>query len=151
MDQVWSERLRAAGYRLTKPRDAVVQVMVGSDKAMDANEVYKLARGIDGAIGLVSVYRALDALQELGLITRVHKGDGRDLYLAAGQGHEHVLICERCQRAQYFGGGELDDLFAELAEKSGYEITGHWLQVFGICPVCQEREDKQHEVLQAKR
>jgi Fur family ferric uptake transcriptional regulator len=134
----WLESLQAHGYRLTEARRAVVEVVATSKRALSPLEVYEIARRRYPALGLVSVYRTLEMLSALHLVQRVHQEDGCNAYLPSLEGHQHLLICERCRRVEYFDGDELEALFARVGEQTGFEIRSHWLQLFGLCQACKQ-------------
>jgi len=133
----WLESLEGSGYRLTKPRLAVAEILAQSPRALDATEIYDLARERCPSLGLVSVYRTLEKLEELGLIQRVHHPDGCQAFIAGFTGHQHLLICQQCGKTEFFEGDNLDPLFERVARSSGYQIKDHWLQLFGICADCK--------------
>lgn len=133
----WLESLQDGGYRLTAPRKAIVSIIANSQRALDAIEIYDLGRGEHPRLGLVTVYRTLEKLEQLGLVQRVHQPDGCNMYLRAPEGHEHLLLCKTCGQITYFSGDDLSDLIAEISQKSGYRIQEHWLQLFGLCSECQ--------------
>jgi Fe2+ or Zn2+ uptake regulation protein len=134
----WLECLRASGYRLTSPRRAVVNTLANSQRALDATEIFDLAREQYPSLGLVSVYRTLEKLEELALIQRVHHPDGCQAFIAGFTGHQHLLICKDCGRTEFFEGDDLNMLFERVAQDSGYQISEHWLQLFGLCKNCQD-------------
>jgi len=136
----WLDRLKSSGYRLTSPRRAVVEALANSKQALNATEIYDLAREQYPSLGLVSVYRTLEKLEELELIQRVHHPDGCQAFIAGFTGHQHLLICQSCGRTQFFEGDDLEPLFKRVALQSGYEISEHWLQLFGYCTDCQSTE-----------
>lgn len=138
MNDEWLRRLQASGYRLTAPLRALVEVLVGSERALEPVELYDLGRQKCPGLGLVTVYRTLEKLQELGLVQRIHQENGCHRYLRAAQEHEHVLLCSRCGRVVFFSGDDLSSLFAELRQRTGFTIQDHWLQLFGLCNDCQE-------------
>ena len=133
----WLEQLGEQGYRLTEARRAVARTMAGSDRALTPIEVYDEARAAYSALGLVTVYRTLEALEGLGLIQRVHHPDGCQAFITAPGGHQHLLLCEQCGRATRFEGDNLDGLIRSIGRKTGYRITEHWLQLFGLCSDCK--------------
>jgi len=133
----WLERLQASGYRLTGPRRALVELIAASSRALEPLVLYDLGRRDYPGLGLVTVYRTLEKLEELGLVQRVHQPGGCQAYLRAAQGHQHLLICTRCGRAEYFSGDDLAELTRSLAARSGFAIEGHWLQLYGRCADCQ--------------
>ncbi len=111
--------------------------METSQRALTPVEVYDAARKSDPRLGLVTVYRTLEKLEEIGLIQRVHQEQGCQAFLRAGQGHQHILLCERCGRAVLFEGDDLNGLFDRIGRQTGFEIREHWLQVSGICSECK--------------
>jgi Fur family transcriptional regulator, ferric uptake regulator len=135
----WLDRLQQNGYRLTAPRLAVVEVVASSCYVLNPLDVFDQARQRYGKLGLVTVYRTLDKLEEVGLLQRVHQPSGCQGFIAAFHGHQHLLICQGCGRVEMFGGDleTIDGLLAEVEKDSGYQIQEHWLQLFGICSECQ--------------
>jgi len=133
----WLERLQASGYRLTTPLKIIVDILTDSPRALDALQLFDLGRQKYPRMGLVTVYRALDKLEELGLVQRVHREEGCHAYLRAAEGHEHLLLCTRCGRGVFFAGDDLTLLFEKVARQSGYRIEEHWLQLYGLCENCQ--------------
>jgi Fe2+ or Zn2+ uptake regulation protein len=133
----WLESLQDSGYRLTAPRRAIVTIIASSSRALEAIRIYDLGRNEHPRLGLVTVYRTLEKLEQLGLVQRVHHPDGCNMYLRAPQGHEHLLLCKTCGQMEYFSGDDLSKLIEETSQKSGYQIQEHWLQLFGLCTNCQ--------------
>lgn len=134
----WLAQLQANGYRLTEPRRAVVDIVAQSAYVLSPAEVYKQTRKRHPAIGLVTIYRTLEKLEELGLIQRVHQPGGCHTFIAAAAGHQHLLICQNCGLARYFSGDNLDPLMHSIGKNSGYAIKEHWLQLFGLCADCKQ-------------
>ena len=88
----------------------------------------------------MTVYRTIEKLEELSMVTRVHELDGCHSYIAAPNGHQHLLICRSCSRANHFKGEDLGPLTERPGAERGYQIQDHWLQLFGLCPHCQGEE-----------
>lgn len=133
----WLTLIQRSGYRLTGARRAVVDVLQSTSQALTPVEIFDAARISDPSLGLVTVYRTLEKLEELGLIQRVHQQRGCQAFLRAGEGHQHLLLCERCGKAVLFEGDDLTTLFSRISEQSGFEIKDHWLQVTGVCAECK--------------
>jgi Fe2+ or Zn2+ uptake regulation protein len=136
--QTWLELLQRNGYRLTAARRAVVELVANAGRILTPLEVYDMARKRHPALGLVSVYRTLEKLEELHLIQRVHQPTGCQAFVAAGQGHQHLLLCKNCGRVEFFEGDDLAALMQSIARKTGYKIQEHWLQLFGLCKECKQ-------------
>jgi Fe2+ or Zn2+ uptake regulation protein len=88
-------------------------------------------------LGLVSVYRTLEKLEDLRLVQRVHQPQGCQAFIAASEGHQHLLLCQRCGQVTFFEGDDLDKLIGKISTKTGYKIREHWLQLFGLCKNCK--------------
>lgn len=134
---LWLTQLQDNGYRLTGARRAVVETIQHSSRALTPVEVFDQARKKYPALGLVSVYRTLEKLEELHIIQRVHQPQGCQAFIAASHGHEHLLLCQNCGQVTFFEGDDLEALIASISNKTGYQIREHWLQLFGVCQACQ--------------
>lgn len=139
----WIAVLRKNAFRLTSPREAVIEILAGSRRALTATEIFESARESCPSLGLVSVYRTLEILEELGLIQRVHQSESCHAYIAGSTGHQHLLICRYCGRAEFFEGDNLLPLIERVTVESGYHVDDHWLQLFGICPDCRVEMGRQ--------
>ena len=138
--QQWLACLHENGYRITEPRRAVVETMATSQQALNPFDVFVRARAHYPRLGLVTVYRTLEKLEELGLIQRVHQPSGCQAFVTAFSGHQHLLICQRCGRVEFFNGDveQMDGLMRAVGVNSGFQIHDHWLQLFGVCAACQQ-------------
>jgi Fe2+ or Zn2+ uptake regulation protein len=115
----------------------VVEVIASSPHLLNPIQVFDLVRQKNAKISLVTVYRTVEKLEEIGLIQRVHQLSGCQGFIATNAGHNHILICENCGLVEYFSGDQLDSLISDVAQETGYHVSGHWLQLFGLCMKCQ--------------
>lgn len=129
--------LRQHGYKLTPQRRAVVQVVTSSNDHLTPNDIHEKIRDIYPGTGLVTIYRTLEILAELGLICEVHSGGSCRSYTMGSQQHHHHLICSSCGTVVDFTGHYLDGLEKNLSEESGFRIDGHLLEFIGLCRKCQ--------------
>ena len=131
--------LRRRGYKITPQRWAILRVIVDSQEHLTPADIYERAHKEHPGIGLVTVYRTLDILDELGLICEVHAEDGRRSYLLTRPSeHHHHLICSDCGKVVDFTDCDLTELEQRLANETGFKTEGHLLEFFGCCPECQE-------------
>ncbi len=133
----WRAAFQSHGYRLTAARQAVMRVLAESNRALDATQILQQARREAPRLGLVTVYRTLEAMLALGLAQKVHCAGQCATYVAAEPGHTHLLVCRRCGRVWYFGGDDLAGLMQNVAAESGFQIEDHWLQLVGLCASCR--------------
>ena len=130
-------QLSERGYKLTRQRKAVVEVMTHAHTRLSAAEVFTKAQRACPDLGLTTVYRTLEILEELGAIRRVHLDDGCEGFAPASAEHGHHLICSRCQETIEFEDCNLSALLRRVSEQTGFTIQQHWLELMGLCPKCQ--------------
>ncbi|GAC1385778.1 MAG: transcriptional repressor [Marmoricola sp.] len=133
-----SERLHAAGHRLT-PQRALVLAAVEALGHATPEEVYATVREQSSAISLSTVYRTLELLDGLGLIRHAHLSDRAPTYHAHGE-HEHVhLVCRGCQQVISVDADRIAASWRGVLDEAGFEPDYGHLTVFGRCVVCRSR------------
>ena len=133
-----SSRLSERGYRLTPQRLMVVQAVEAADSHISAEEIYLQIRAIYPHMNISTVYRTLELLGELGLVTETDMGDGRVRYHSIGKGQHHHLVCQRCGATIDVEESILSPLWAEIGERYDFEVDMKHLAFFGICSKCRE-------------
>ena len=131
-------RLKQHGYRLTAPRLAVVEAVLRHDRPFSAEQlVTELADGKE-AIGRATVYRTLEVLASMDVLARIVSPDGHPSYISGAPGHKHHLLCQKCGTTVTITACPMTDLLTSLAHDTNFHINDHTLEVFGICPACQQ-------------
>lgn len=132
------------GFRLTGPRRAVVDVLVEHAAPMSVAEIH--ARLKIRRANLVSVYRAVNLLCELGLLRVADTSKGTQRFELAEQfiGHHHHLVCQECGSVEDLDGCLLEEdvlhaLRQRVRRSRRFRLTGHDLKLFGICRRCDSR------------
>lgn len=131
--------LSAHGYRLTSPRAAVVEAVLRHTRPFSAEQlVAELSDAPDGPkIGRATVYRTLEVLAAIDVLTRIVQPDGHPAYLCGAPGHRHHLLCSNCGATVTFTACPIDALVGDLTRHTAFTIHDHVLEVFGVCPTCQ--------------
>jgi Fe2+ or Zn2+ uptake regulation protein len=137
LSEQWLSTLQTSGYRLTGPRRVIVEIMAACERALSPVELFDLGRKEQPGLGLVTIYRTLEKMEELGLVQRVHQPGGCHMYLPAARGHQHLIICQQCGKAEYFEGEDMEAFFNQAASAHGFTLREHWLQLFGLCANCK--------------
>ena len=143
MPTAGNQRLRAGlrenHRKLTRARQAVLDILTQANQHLTPAQVYHKAKARYAHLGLTTVYRTLDLLVELGYIRRVHLTKGCRSYAPAAQGHGHHLVCSTCGRAVEFGDCDLEPLMRSLQTRTGFEVNVHVLELMGRCPDCRTK------------
>jgi Fur family transcriptional regulator, ferric uptake regulator len=135
-------QLSEQGYKLTRQRQAVVEVVTQTQARLSAAEVYAKAQCACPDLGLTTVYRTLEILEQMSVIRRVHLDDGCEGFAPAAAKHGHHLVCSRCQATIEFEQCNLTTLLKRVSEQTGFTIEQHWLELVGVCPACQKKNRK---------
>jgi Fur family transcriptional regulator, ferric uptake regulator len=138
-----SDRLLAAmldaGYSNTRPRQAVVDVIATANGYLSPVQILETAQRAYPQLGLVTVYRTLDIMAEMGLVRKVHLANGCHSYALAEKMHGHHIICESCRQVVEFDGCDLSSVIISVERQTGFAVTDHWLELFGLCPACRSK------------
>jgi Fur family transcriptional regulator, ferric uptake regulator len=138
----WSEhaleRLSGAGYRRGGARHAVIGLLDEQACALSALDIEDALRAREGRrVGRASIYRVLDELVTLGLLTRVEVGDGVARYEPQRAGHHHHLVCDGCGRLEPFQDDALERAIHRLAERVSFDVSDHDVTLHGECEACR--------------
>ena len=138
IDHARSELARA-GHRAGGARTAVLETLAGTGCCQTAQEIHDLLR-VDGGrrVGIASVYRVLDQLVGLRLVTKIEFGDGVSRFEAAQPGghHHHHVVCTECGRVDPFEDRDLERAITGSGRRTGFQVTDHDVVLRGRCPDC---------------
>ncbi len=126
------ERCEAAGLRMTEQRRVIARVLQDSTDHPDVEELYARANKIDGRISLATLYRTVKLFEETGILDRLEFGDGRARYEDAEREHHDHLIDLSTGKVIEFVDPEIEALQEKIAEKLGYVLKGHKLELYGV-------------------
>jgi len=132
------EGLRAAGVRVTAARRAVVHALVDADDHVTADELAERIADRQPDVHRSTVYRTLDALERLGVVTHVHLGHGRAVYHLTDRMHQHA-VCEGCGLVVELGDDVLGEVQARLERETGFVVDPHHFALVGRCRHCAQR------------
>ena len=135
--QTWDDTLRASGYRVTPQRQLVLEAVTRLEHATPEEifaEIHLTARGVN----VSTVYRTLEVLEQVGLVTHTHLGHGAPRYhLAAEAQHVH-LVCRDCEKVIQIDPAAVGSLVTVLDADFGFETDVGHLTVFGRCADCRK-------------
>lgn len=125
------ERCEAHGLRMTGQRRTVAQVLSSSDDHPDVEELHRRCLARDPNISIATVYRTVKLFEEYGLLERLDFRDGRARYEDADRDHHDHLIDVVSGEVIEFVDREIERLQRRVAERYGYELVGHRLELYG--------------------
>ncbi len=131
--------LQRFGYRVTQPRSVVIDAVISHRRPFTAEQLVAHVAGSRSGttIGRATVYRTLEILAAVDVLTRIIQPDGHPAYVCDSFGHRHHLVCSTCGTAVAFTRCPVDDLVQVLTKDTEFKIHDHLLEVFGVCPTCQ--------------
>jgi len=140
------EKFSERGLRFTVPRQLIIKVLNNSEKSLSGEDIYNLVHEKNPNIGIATVYRTVDLLYRIGLLSGIKGPDKITRYEIAGENaHRHEIVCVSCRKVieythlvkdkQREATGEMQEI---LEEKYDFKINNHLVRFFGICKECSE-------------
>lgn len=120
------------GLRITEQRKTIAKVLGESDDHPDVEALHRRASRIDPNISIATVYRTLRLFEEAGILERHEFGDGRSRYEAASDAHHDHLINVETGEVIEFVDEELEALQRRIAEKLGFRLVDHRMELYGV-------------------
>lgn len=134
------ERLASAGYRRGGARQAVIELLADQECALSVSEIEDALRDAGRQVGRASIYRVVEELEELGLVTRLDLGTGTARFEPAdprGDRHHHHLLCDDCGDLVPFSDAELERVIGRVSRRLPYAVSGHDVTLHGYCDSCR--------------
>lgn len=125
-----------APRRQTRQRVAVASILEDLDDFRSAQEIHESLRATGESVGLTTVYRALQALTDDGLVDVIVRSDGEAVYRRCSTHHHHHLVCRSCRTAIEVDAPSVEAWASRIAQDNGFTDVSHTVEVFGLCPRC---------------
>ncbi len=120
------------GLRITDQRRVIARILSEADDHPDVETLHARAVAIDSRISIATVYRTVRLFEEAGILERHEFGDGRSRYEAASDAHHDHLIDVETGNVIEFVDEELEDLQRRIAEKLGFRLVDHRMELYGV-------------------
>lgn len=128
------------GLRITEQRRVIAKVLSDSTDHPDVEKLHERATAIDPGISIATVYRTVRLFEEAGILDRHDFGDGRARYEAAPEAHHDHMIDVETGSVIEFVDPELEALQRQIAEKLGFRLVDHRMELFGVRIDRQDRD-----------
>jgi Fur family transcriptional regulator, ferric uptake regulator len=139
--RLFGRYLRDQGLPVTQQREAIAELVFGSDEHLSVDDIEKRLREAGDRIGKATIYRTLDLLVRSQLVAEHDFGEGFKRYehrLSRQPEHEH-LICTECGAVTEFKSREVQEIKGAVEAEYGFRASRHKLEIYGLCRSCQEK------------
>ena len=127
------------GLKMTEQRRIIARVLSDSDDHPDVELVHRRATAIDPRISIATVYRTVRLFEEANILKRHDFGEGRARYEESSETHHDHLIDVQSGRVIEFQNEEIEALQRKVAEKLGYRLVGHRLELYAVAENAPKR------------
>ena len=132
MSETIEQKCLSKGVKLTEQRKIIAKIMSDSQDHPDVDELYKRASKIDSKISIATVYRTVKLFEEAGIVAKHDFKGGKARYEELNEGHHDHLIDIKTGEIIEFVDDEIEKLQQKVAEKYGYKLVDHKLELYGI-------------------
>lgn len=135
--------IRQAGLKSTRSRNQVLQLLLNQQEVLTADEIYERLVRQGAKLNFSTVYRILEMFTEKKLTEKVLLPHSRKYgFMLFTLSHTHHLICLGCHKVVNIDGCPLHEFERDLAAKTNFQIVGHFLELYGYCGECREKNLK---------
>ena len=132
MNETIEQKCLAKGVKLTDQRRIIAKIMSNSQDHPDVDELYKRAAKIDAKISIATVYRTVKLFEESGIVTKHDFKGGKARYEELNESHhDHLIDIKTCEIIEFVD-DEIEKLQKKVADKYGYKLVDHKLELYGI-------------------
>ena len=135
------KRCETKGLRMTDQRRTIAKLLESTNDHPDVEELHKRVNQVDQSISLATVYRTVKLFEESGILEKLEFGDGRARYEDADREHHDHLINIQNGKVIEFVDSDIELLQEKIANKLGYRLLGHKLELYGV-PLVKSDFDK---------
>ncbi|HHV29027.1 Fur family transcriptional regulator [Acetivibrio mesophilus] len=138
MKKTTDDILAKIGCKNTKSRKAVIEVLESAENSLSAEDIFLCIKEQGSSVNLSTVYRTLDLMESKSLVNKIIMGDGKARYELTVDGHRHHLVCTNCHKSVPIDFCPLEKMEKDIGKTNDFDITGHKLEIYGICPECKK-------------
>jgi Fur family ferric uptake transcriptional regulator len=139
--KIFNDFAMSKGLRSTRQRDIILDIFLSTHQHISIEELYFKVKSSNPGVGHATVYRTLKLFVESGLAREVllHDGQTRYEHIIAGEHHDH-LVCTNCNSIVEFENETIEMLQNEIAERHGFQIKSHKMEIYGLCAACRQQK-----------
>lgn len=133
--------LKNNALKYTKQREVILQILYNNDEHLTPEELHQEVKTAfpDLNIGIATVYRTLNLLEESEMVTSISFGAQGKKYEIATKPHHDHMICRHCNKIIEFEDETIEKRQRTIAKKYNFKLTGHLVQLYGVCSDCRQK------------
>ena len=135
------DTLKSTGVRITPQRHAILEFIIQSMSHPTADDIYKALESKFPSMSVATVYNNLRVFREAGLVKELTFGDSSSRFDFVTNEHYH-MICDACGKIVDFHYPGLDEVEHLASHLTGFDVSYHRMEIYGICPTCKEHATK---------
>lgn len=134
--------LKHNNLKFTKQREVVLKTMYNNDEHFSPESLYMLIKESypELNVGIATVYRTLNLLEDSDMVTSLSFGSSGKKFELGNKPHHDHMICKMCDEIIEFEDIAIEKRQEEIANKYGFKLTSHMMQLYGICSKCQKKQ-----------
>lgn len=133
--EAWDKRLRTAGFRITPQRQLILEAVTNLRHATP-EEILAEVQSTASGVNLSTVYRTLEVLEQVGLVTHAHIGHGAPTYHVVDDTPHIHLVCSRCRKVESIDGDTFAKFANSLENDNGFVVNISHVALHGLCKKC---------------
>ena len=127
-------------FRKSKNMDSIISILEKTSNPISAEDIFQIAKKEHRSLALSTVYRIIEKLLNSGIIHETIKDGDKALYELIQSGHKHYMICTNCKTLIPVDMCPFIELEHQIEQNTGFKITGHKFEIYGICPDCKHNK-----------
>lgn len=133
--------LKTSGLKYTKQRESLLKLLYNNDEHCTPDELYEALKEMDPNqnIGIATIYRTLNLLEESGMVTSISFGTAGKKFELANKPHHDHMICKSCNKIIEFQDDVVEQRQLKIAKEHGFKLSSHLMQLYGTCKECQKK------------
>jgi Fur family ferric uptake transcriptional regulator len=133
--------LKHNNLKFTKQREVVLKTMYNNDDHFSPESLYMLLKESypELNVGIATVYRTLNLLEDSDMVTSLSFGSSGKKFELGNKPHHDHMICKICDKIIEFEDNAIEKRQEEIANKYGFKLTSHMMQLYGVCKKCQKK------------
>ena len=141
--EIFHQYLKEKKLKRTFQRDIILETFLKTERHITPEDLYNILRKKHPGIGLSTIYRTLKIFTECELAREMRRSDGTSIFEHKyDHPHHDHLVCKKCGKYFEFYNEIIEELQKKISKEHKFMMTGHRLEIYGICSKCQEKENK---------